>query len=67
MNRSPPVKYYLAEIPESYRDRKIDNDRRLAAIANKIPDWQGLASHLPNVANDIEAIKHDNLSYDNQK
>ena len=35
---SLPVQFYLAKIPESYRDRKIDNDRRLAAIAQKIPD-----------------------------
>ena len=62
-----PVEFYLAKIPESYRDRKIDNDHRLAKIAREVPNWQALASYLPNVTNEIEAIRHNNPSLDDQK
>ena len=62
-----PVEFYLAKIPGSYRERKIDNDHMLSSIAGKIPDWEALAGYLSNVTEDIKAIKRDNLSYDNQK
>ena len=64
-----PLQYYLDRIPESYRLQKLDDDHRLAAIAENIPIWEDLASHLPNInpTIDIVSIRQDNNNYPGQR
>ena len=49
-----PLQNYLDQIPENYRHRKLDDDHRLADIANNIPDWKTLADYLSNIKPSVD-------------
>ena len=70
MDDLPPLEVMLECIPASNRhllNEKLEDRRSRVTIAKSIRNWKTLAQFLPNIKNDIDAIKLDNRSHELQK
>ena len=67
---SPSLDALLASIPRENRhllDQKLEDRKSRATIAKSISDWPVVAQFIPNIGDDIEGIKYNYHSLQEQK
>ena len=63
----PPVEYFIEKIPPENRRRRVREIIEVAQIAEKMVHWENIAPYLGLKETEVEAVKHNNKNYEEQK